>query len=469
MKYISYGLPRPNPSPTIADEIKAVLHLAIPLAGAQLSQSATGFVDTVMMGLLGSETIAAGGLGATSFISLLLMSSAVVAAVSPLAAEAHGAGNAQRVGRVARQGLWLAVVLSIPLTWVLWNAALFLGALGQAPETIALSETYLRAIAWGLLPGLGFAVLRSFVSALSDARPIIVIMIGGTLINIVTNYGLMFGIGILPQLGLAGLGWASTFSLWCMFLALTGYILNQPQLRSYGVFRYLHQFDGQVFGELIKIGMPMGVLAAVEVGLFTVTTFLMGQLGTVALAAHQIAIQTAAITFTVPTGIGLATTVQVGQLVGQGDFKRAKRAGFIGIALGCLFMGSMAILFWLMPGRIVALYLDIHDPLNAEVVALAKSLLLIAAMFQLADGIQVTATGALRGLQDTQIPMLIGLVTYWGVGLTSGYLLGLTLGFGGVGLWWGLALGLAVAAILLTWRFWHKQPHRDAIALPPHV
>jgi len=190
----------------------------------------------------------------------------------------------------------------------------------------------------------------------------------------------------------------------------------------------------------------MGVLSVVEVGLFAVTTVLMGQLGTVALAAHQIAIQTAAITFTIPSGIGLATTVQVGQLLGQGNFKRAKRAGLIGIALGCLFMSSMAVLFWTMPGSIVALYLDIHDPLNAEVVKLAKSLLLVAAMFQLADGIQVTAIGALRGFKDTQIPMLIGLATYWGVGLTSGYVLGLTLGFGGVGLWWGLALGLAVAA-----------------------
>lgn len=461
MKYMSHGLP----SPTILDEVKAVLHLAIPLAGAQLSQSATGFVDTVMMGFLGSQTIAAGGLGATYFTALLLISSAVMAAVSPLAAEAHGAGKPERVGQVARQGLWLAVALSIPLTWLLWNAALVLRLLGQAPETIALSQIYLRAIAWGLLPGLGFAVLRSFVAALSDARPIIVIMIGGTLINIVTNYGLMFGIGILPQLGLAGLGWASTLSLWCMFLALVGYILNQPQLRAYGVFRHLHRFDQQIFGELIKIGIPMGVLSAVEVGLFAVTTVLMGQLGTVALAAHQIAIQTAAITFTIPTGIGLATTVQVGQLIGQGNFKRAKRAGFIGIALGCLFMSSMAILFWTMPGSIVALYLDIRDPLNAEVVELAKRLLLVAAMFQLADGIQVTATGALRGFKDTQIPMLIGLATYWGVGLTSGYVLGLTLGFGGVGLWWGLALGLAVAAILLTWRFWAKQPNRQADGL----
>ena len=462
MKYMSYGLPSPKSNPTILDEVKAVLHLAIPLAGAQLSQSATGFVDTVMMGLLGSQTIAAGGLGATYFTALLLISSAVVAAVSPLAAEAYGAGKPERVGQVARQGLWLAVALAIPLTWLLWNAALVLRLLGQAPETIALSQTYLQAIAWGLLPGLGFAVLRSFVAALSDARPIIVIMIGGTLLNIVTNYGLMFGIGILPQLGLAGLAWASTLSLWCMFLALGGYILSQPQLRVYGVFRDLHRFDPQIFGELIKIGIPMGVLSVVEVGLFAVTTVLMGQLGTVALAAHQIAIQTAAITFTIPTGIGLATTVQVGQLLGQGNFKRAKRAGLIGIALGCLFMSSMAVLFWTMPGSIVALYLDIHDPLNAEVVKLAKSLLLVAAMFQLADGIQVTAIGALRGFKDTQIPMLIGLATYWGVGLTSGYVLGLTLGFGGVGLWWGLALGLAVAAILLTWRCWVKQPNRQA-------
>lgn len=440
-------------------EIKACLALAIPLAGAQLAQSAVSFVDTVMMGWLGSETIAAGGLAAMMFNTLLITSTSLISAVSPLSAEAYGAGKLKQVEKVVRQGLWLALVLSIPLTLLLLNAASLMQFLGQEPATVALSETYLKAIAWGMFPGLGFAVLRFFTSALSLTRPIIIVMLAGTVLNIVGNYVLMLGKFGLPALGLAGIGWASAISLWSMFIVLAVYCLFQPQLRQYQVFQKLHHFDWRVLGNLLRVGIPIGILTGTEIGLFTVTAFLMGQLGTVTLAAHQIALQTAALTFNVPLGIALATTVRVGQQLGKHDRSGSQLAGFVGIGLGAAFMAAMAVVVWLIPERIVSLYLDINNPVNAEVVALAKVLLGIAAVFQIADGVQVTANGALRGRQDTTIPMLIGLFAYWCVGLTSGYILGLQLGYGGAGLWWGLAIGLAVAAVILTWRF--------SIQLPP--
>lgn len=437
----------------ILTEVKDCLLLAVPLAGVQLATAATTFIDTVMMGLLGSRILAAGGLGAAIFSALLIVGTSVVSAVSPLVAEAHGAGRIEIVGRVARQGLWLSLALALPVTVLIWNGGHILRLFGQEEQNVLVAETYLQAIAWGYLPGLAFAVLKNFVSALSQPRPVIAIVVIGTIFNAAANYVLMFGRLGLPTLGLAGIGWASTLSLWGMFIALTVYIVSRPAFSTYGVFRALHQFDSRVFWELLQIGWSIGMLAAFETGLFTVTTFLVGQMGTVTLAAHQIALQTASITFMVPLGISFATTVRVGQLNGRGEPSRAQLAGYVGIGLGSLFMGIMAILFWTMPRLIISLYLNVQNPENERVVTVAESLLNVAAMFQMVDGIQVIAAGALRGLKDTRIPMLVGIFAYWGVGLTSGYLLGLRFGFGGVGLWWGLAFGLLSAAAVLTWRF----------------
>lgn len=437
----------------VISEIQACLFLAVPLAGAQLAQAATAFVDTVMMGILGSQTIAAGALGSLMFHVLMVIGSGILSAVSPLVAEAYGAGQADRVGRVVRQGWWLAFFLAIPFSLVLWYGKEILQLTGQEAENAALAGTYLRSIVWGYFPVLGFAVLRNFVSALSRPRPVIVVMICGTLFNVAANYVFIFGKFGLPALGLAGIGWASTLSLWGMFLTLGLYSVRQQSIRSYKVFSHLGQFDRSVFLELLNVGLPIGVLAAVETSLFAVVTLLIGQLGTTILAAHQIALQTASVTFTIPLGISFATTVRVGQCMGQEDPRGARLAGFVGISISAFFMFCMGILFWLFPTQIVSLYIDVSEPANADVVNIAKTLLGVAAMFQIVDGVQISAAGALRGIKDTRIPMLIGILTYWGLGLTSGYLLGLRFGFGGVGLWWGLAIGLFVAACVLTWRF----------------
>ncbi len=440
----------------IGTEIKASLYLAIPLATAQFAQSATGFVDTIMTGMLGSEALAAGGLGANLFTFLMMLAIAVITAVSPLAAKAHGAGASQQVAWVVRQGLWLAVLFALPLMVIVWQGTPLLLALGQKPETVALTQTYLDAIAWGYLPALGFAALRSFVSAVSQPRSVMVIVVCGTAVNIVGNYVLMFGKLGFPALGLAGIGWASAASFWIMFFALAGYILWQPTLRHYQVFRQLQRFDGKTLRSLLVVGIPIGCMIGVEAGLFMITTVLMGQLGTIPLAAHQIALQSAAVSFNIPLGISFATTIRVGQLWGQHDFSGTRLAGYVGIGLGSVAMAITAGLFWFAPRFVVDLYLDLNDPANAAVIPLAEALLGVAAVFQLADGIQVNAAGALRGLQDTRIPLVIAIAAYWGMGLASGYFLSRSLGLGGVGLWWGLALGLTFAAIVLTFRF-HQQ------------
>ncbi|MEH2233538.1 MAG: MATE family efflux transporter [Nostoc sp.] len=439
-------------------EVKKCLMLAVPLAVAQLAQSATGFVDTVMMGWLGSQTIASGGLGTAIFTFSLLIVAGIVSAVSPLAAQAYGAGNKEKVGTIVRLGLGISLVLGIPITLLLYNGGALLLLLGQDANTVALAEIFLRAIALGFIPGLGFAVLKSFLSALLQPQLVIVTVVLGTLLNITANYVLMFGKLGFPALGLAGIGWASTLSLWSMFVALAVYIFNQPRFAVYGIFR-LSSHEAfplehrRIVGEIFQVGLPIGGLITVEAGLFTVVTLLIGQLGTNALAAHQIALQTISISFQMALGISLATTVRVGQLAGQNDLVGTRLAGYVGIAIAALVMGVVGIAFWLVPKSIISLYIDINNQNNADVVALAVKLLAVAAIFQIVDGVQVTAAGALRGLKDTRIPMLIGIFAYWCVGLFTGYTFGISLGSGAIGLWWGLAIGLASAAIILTWRF----------------
>lgn len=439
-------------------EVKQCLVLAVPLAAAQLAQSATGFVDTVMMGLLGSEAIASGGLGAAIFTFLLLITTGIVSAVSPLAAQAYGSGKPELVGKIVRQGLGISLLLGIPIVMVIFNGGALLLLLGQNAATAALAETYLRAIALGFIPALGFGVLKSFLSVVSQARLITIVVVLGTLLNIAANYVLMFGKLGLPALGLAGIGWASTLSLWSMFIALAIYIYSQHQFTNYRIFdtsfqNTFTQENWGIFWQIFQVGLPIGGLIAVEAGLFTVVTFLLGQIGTTSLSAHQIALQTASMSFQIALGISLATTVRVGQLVGEQDLAGVSLAGYVGISLGALSMAIAGIIFWLVPKSVVSLYLDINNPSNEDVVNLAVKLLVVAAIFQIFDGVQVTAVGALRGLKDTRVPMLISIFAYWGVGLSTGYVLGIWLNYGAIGLWCGLAIGLASAAIVLTWRF----------------
>lgn len=447
----------------VFSEAKATLHLAIPLIAAQLAQAATGFVDTVMMGLLGSETLAAGGLGAIIFFTLMLICTGMVSAVGAIAATAHGAGELHRISHLTIQGLWLTVFLSVPIGFLMWNLTPLLLRFGQDPTAVELAQTYLRALILGFPAAVGFAVLRNIFSALNYTRPVMAIVASCVPLNIGGNYIFMFGKFGFPALGLAGIGWASTLSFWVMFIAATGFLALSRRLKPYQIFRTSYQFYAPEFWGIVKIGWPIAGLFAIETGLFAVTTFLMGTLGTVTLAAHNIALQTANITFMVPVGLSLATTVRVGQAMGRKDMISARLAGYVGIAMGVSFMSLMGLFLWTNPDKIVALYLDIQNSDNQPVLELAMSLLGMAAMFQIFDGMQIIAAGALRGVKDTRVPMLIGFLGYWCIGLCSGYILGLKLGFGGIGLWLGLVLGLAFSGLLLTCRFAYLLTGKTAL------
>ncbi|MBW4527658.1 MAG: MATE family efflux transporter [Phormidium tanganyikae FI6-MK23] len=447
---------------SVREELKAFLQLAIPLASAQVAQLATGFVDTVMMGHLGRETLAAGALASITFFSFAVTAAGIVMGVSPLVAEAFGAGDKARIEQVTRQGFWLCAGLVIPLMIAIAQLDSLMQHIGQEAAIVKLANVYLDVLLWGLFPFLGFAMLRGVVSAISETRPIMVIVIAGTLFNVVGNYVLGFGQFGFPRLEIAGLAIASVLSLWGMFLALVIYVANHPQLRQYQFFDRVYPIQPQMIRELLKLGIPIGVFSALEISIYTALTYAMGLWGATGLAAHQIVFQTINIIFMVPLGMSFAATARIGQWLGRQNRAGIRRAGVVSLSMGAIWTILIAIALLLFPRSIVGLYLDAKAPENAEVVALAVSMLRIGAIAHFFDGVQKIAYGALQGLKDTRVPMLVSLLCYWGVGLFTGYVLAFQFRLGGVGLWLGILSSVAIAAVMFVWRFQWLTSNRVA-------
>lgn len=438
---------------SIKVEFREFVKLAVPLAGAQVAQALVGFVDTLMMGHLGAESLAAGGLAASVFQFVLNTTSGIVMSVSPLVAEVYGAGQKPQIEKIARQGLWLSLIIGIPMMFVIGHLNSVMNYLGQSEQTVILADGYLDYILWGFVPAIGFAMLRGYVAALSQARPVMMIVILGTSVNIMGNYILGYGKFGFPRMELAGLGLASGLSFWVMFLALFLYTCTNSTLKEYRFWRELHRLRPQLLWQLVKVGVAIAVTIAVEYGLFTAVTFLMGALGTQTLAAHQTVYQTVFLLFMVPLGMSYAVTIRVGQWLGQHNRTGTRRAGYVSIAAAAGFMALTAIGLLLFRQQAIGIYWDVNDPEATNVINQAIPMLMIAALAQFLDGVQRVAMGALYGLQDTRIPMILSIVAFWGVGLSSGYILGFPVGLGGVGLWIGQSIGVAFAGLIFLWRF----------------
>ena len=434
-------------------ELGAFLKLAVPLASAQFAQVATGFVDTVMMGRLGPQALAAGALASITFFACFIVTSGIVAGASPLVAEAYGAGSKNRIEKITRQGLWLSLLLSIPVMILLAHLSGIMKQLGQAETTIQLTSSYLNTILWGLFPALGFAMLRGVISALSEARPIMAIMIMGTVFNILANYVFGFGKFGFPRMELSGLALGSVLAFWLMFLALLLYLSNHQNFKDYRFFWHLHEVDFKVLWELTKLGVPIGTFYILEIGVYTTISYLIGTIGIDELAAHQLGFQTTNLLFMVPLGMSFAATARVGQWLGQKNLKGLKIAGFTSIFAGACWTSIISIVLFCFPQQVIGLYVDIHAPENQEVISIATSVLRIAAVSHVFDGIQKIAYGALQGIQDTRIPALCSFLAYWCVGLTTGYWLAFNQGLGVAGFWIGLLVAVIVSAIFFVWRF----------------
>ena len=434
----------------IAAEVRATVAVAGPLAAANLAQMAMGFTNTVMVGSLGSAALAAAGLGASLYFTIAMVCSGVLTAVAPLAAHAIGANDPRRAGQVAGKGLVLAALLAVPVVTTLMAVPRLLGALGYDAVLAGEIGRFLGAIAWAVPGFLGFAVLRSFLVAASHSRTVMIALVLCVPLNAGLNWVLIFGHFGAPPLGIAGSGCATAIIQWLMFAGLALYAAVMPSLAEYRMRPFSRHWDE--IGRILRLGLPIGGILGLEIGVFATTGILMGLLGADALGAHQLVMNCISVVFMVPLGIAQAATVRVAVALGSGVPAAARRAGFVAIALGVAYMAIMAVVLVAAPRTIAKVYVDIDAPANRGLGEIAHSLLAIAAVFQIFDGVQAIAAGALRGYRDTAIPLLLAVIGYWGVGFAGGWLLAFPAGYGAIGLWTGLAVGLAAVALMLTLR-----------------
>lgn len=456
-------MPPPHGGDGWRGEIFATFRLAWPLALANLLQMLTYAVDVIFIARLGEDALAASAITIALFGLILWVLSGLTGAVAPVIAAALGerAPALRPVRRATRMALWLAVLAGI----VGMVAACALGPImqvtGQQPRIIAMATGYNQLLIWSLVPMVLANVLRNFVSALDHPVIATAITAGGIFVNAVANYAFIFGNFGAPAMGLEGAAIATIITSVVTFIAYMLVIRAIPALHRYRVMGRLWNADWQVFVQIVRVGTPIALTIMAEAGIFGTAAFLMGNIGTSQLAAHTVALQIAALAFQVPFGVGQAATIRVGYFYGARDQEGMRMAGWTGIAIGTGFMGMTALAMLLMPKVLIAIYVDPWAPENAVLVSFALQYLMIAAAFQLFDGMQAVAAGALRGLQDTRMPMWIALFAYWVPGLGMALWLGFATPMEGTGVWIGLATGLGFAAVLLTWRW----AHRDRLGL----
>jgi MATE family multidrug resistance protein len=435
-------------------ELRALVKLAAPLAATQLAQMMILATDTLMLGHLSKEALAAATLGNNVFIMVWLVGLGPASAVPAMIAHLRGADDADHHGvqSVVRMGLWSVALLSLPLLLVLTLAKPILLLLGQEPALVDGAGLFMSSLMWGLPFSLGYQVLRNFCTAVD--KPMMPLMVASlaVLFNALGDYALIFGHFGAPQLGLFGSGLASALSNLFSFLAMLAFCLLQPKLKNYRILQRLGQPHWAHLREIFHLGIPIGVTLMFEVALFVTAAFTIGLFGADALAAHQIAITVPSLTFMVPLGIGMAATVRVGLAKGAGDDLEARRAGFAAMGLATIFMSTTSMLLLAFPRAIAGLWLP-DTPENAPVLALAVTYLTVAAAFQIVDGLQATAATSLRGLKDARAPMWLAGGAYWLCGFPMCLVLAFPLGLKGLGVWLGLAFGLFVAAVALVWRF----------------
>ena len=439
-------------------ELRATFTLAWPLILANVTQQVIQATDVLLMGRLGATQLAAATLALNLTFTINVFLLGLVPAASPMMATALGQrSNAVRdVRRTFRAGLWL-LIFAIPPYWLLlWHAGTLMLAFGEAPILADQGQTFLRAYMWCTAPWLLFQLLRNFVAALERPRVVLWLSLSGILLNALLSWSLMFGHFGLPALGLVGGGLGSTLTWIVICGALVTICIRERRFRRFHLFGRFWRFDPERTAAMIRLGWPIGLTLALEMGVFALAAYFMGWIGAPAVAAHAIALQCAAVTFMVPLGLGQAVTVRVGLALGRRDEAGITRAGWTAWVLGVGFMGTMAIVMWSFPRGLVTLFL--HDvPENAVVIALAVSFLRVAAAFQLVDGAQVIGAGMLRGLHDTRWPLLFALVGYWVVGLGIGSWLAFGADWKGVGIWIGLASGLACVAALMLARWTMRE------------
>ncbi|MEM1378004.1 MAG: MATE family efflux transporter [Pseudomonadota bacterium] len=438
---------------TWREHIRATLTLGVPLVGSQLGGMLMNTTDTVMLGWYGIEELAAGALATQFWFTVMMFGAGFAYAVVPMAAEAEGRGDVRQVRRSVRMGLWVCaafVALVMPILW--FSEAIFL-ALGQEAVVAELGGQYMRIAQWAMVTTLLWWALRGFLTAIERTMFVFWITLVGVFVNIGLNWLFIFGNWGMPELGIRGAAIATLGTNLVIFAAIGVYCAVEPRARPYEIFVRFWNPDWEAFGRVFRLGLPISMMITAETGLFIFSSIFMGWLGVVALAGHGIVLQIASLAFMVPMGMAQAATARVGLFHGRRDLPNVNRAAMSVMAVCLAFATISGLVFLALPEMLVSLFLDETNRDALTVLAYAAPLLFFAACFQLTDSAQAIGAANLRGLQDTRIPMIIAIVSYWPIGLGASYVLAFPLGWGGQGVWAGLALGLGVAAVLLNWRF----------------
>jgi len=446
-------------APNWRREVRDTLVLTTPIAAALLAEMGMGVIDYSMSGELGPVALAATGLGLQLLFTPMFWGMGAIAATGAVGAQAHGAGDAETVSESMRQGFLMATLLSVPIMVIALIALPLLPLVNKDAEVVALvQQIIIIGLPWIPLV-YWFTVVRNFVTVMQRPNIVSVCAIAGLPVSFLSNYAFMYGNWGAPKLGASAVGLTGVIVALLHLVMIVAYVQYVPELRRYRIFARLLHIDVKMMKELFTVGVPIAMAYLFETGLFFTVTVLMGVLSTEALAAHNVVLNVCAVTFMIPYALSQAATVRVGYAVGAGQPEAARRAGYVAVWLGIGWMVVAAATMLIAPNLLTSIYLDLSDPVNASATQLAASLFVIAAIFQIVDGTQVTTQGALRGLKDTTVPMVICGLGYWVFGLGSGVTMGFWMGFGAKGLWWGLAVGLAVSATLLFLR-WRRLAGR---------
>ncbi|QQO14630.1 MATE family efflux transporter [Bradyrhizobium diazoefficiens] len=440
------------PQNHLALEFAETLRLAVPMMLTQLGQIAMITTDLAMIGHLGESAVAAAALAHTVYFVSFTFGLGLMSAVSPLAAQAFGAGDVRRVRRALRVGLWVALPISLPMIASPLYGKQILIALGQAPQSAALAQHYLNGLAWGIAPALGFVALRSMMSAVNRPQAPLWITVAAIPVNAALVYCLIHGLFGLPELGLFGAGLATTLVNLGTFVATLAIAAWRKPFADYHPLAHLWRIDWPLMRQLIGIGAPISFSLLLEYGLFSSAALLMGLISTTALAAHQIALQVTAVLFMVPLGIGMAATVRVGHAFGRDDMIGVRRAGVVAAVLGIAFVAALTIGIILGRYQLGRLFFGSSEA-SAPTVELTATLLLVGATFFIADALQTIMGGALRGINDTRMTLVFAAIGYWCIGFPIAWMLAFHANLGAVGVWIGLSIGSFVYAGLLILRF----------------
>lgn len=435
--------------PTTRYELKKLFHLMIPILLTQFSQAGFGLIDTIMAGHISATDLAAIAVGVGLWIPIMLLFSGIMIATTPLVAEANGARAPEKIAIIARQSLWVALILGIIAALILQLMPFLLPILGVPAVLLPKASLFLHAIALGMPAVTMYAALRGYSEAIGHPRPVTAISLLALLLLIPLNFIFMYGIGPIPALGSAGCGFATAILQWIMFFALAAYVFKGKAYQTTQIFTGWEKINPYWVKRILQLGCPIGLAIFFEVSIFSTAAIVLSPLGETLVAAHQVAISVTSQLFMIPMSLAIALTIRVGTYYGEKNWAAMRKVQYLGLITGTVFAVVTMLLIWFFRADIVAIYTT--DYAVAEV---AMYLLLFAIAYQLMDAWQVSAAGCLRGMQDTQGPMWITMISYWVIAFPAGVYLARFTQMQAAGVWVGLIIGLTVACILLLSRLY---------------